>query len=164
MSPAGASRAWLGAERLDLEECASTNDLALVHARAGAAHGTVITADRQSAGRGRLGRVWASPPGSNLYLSMIVRSPRPLAELAPLTLALGVGVVDSSVAGLGGCPYAPGASGNLATEDLVYMLDGMSVAAGIDLGRLAAAGREICRAIGREPRSKVAGVLSRDLP
>ncbi len=86
---------WLGAERLELEECASTNDLALVHARAGAAHGTVITADRQSAGRGRLGRTWASPPGSNLYLSMIVRSPRPLAELAPLTLALGIGVVDA---------------------------------------------------------------------
>jgi BirA family biotin operon repressor/biotin-[acetyl-CoA-carboxylase] ligase len=87
--------AWLGAERLDLEECASTNDLALVHARAGAAHGTVIIADRQSAGRGRLGRTWASPPGTNLYLSAIVRAPRPLAELAPLTLALGIGVVDA---------------------------------------------------------------------
>lgn len=93
MTPASAG--WLGAERLDLEACGSTNDLALVHARAGAAHGTVITADRQSAGRGRLGRVWASPPGANLYLSMIVRSPRSLAELAPLTLALGIGVVDT---------------------------------------------------------------------
>lgn len=86
---------WLGGERIDLDECESTNDLALVHARAGAVHGTVITADRQSAGRGRLGRTWASPPGTNLYLSAIVRSPRPLAELAPLTLALGIGVVDA---------------------------------------------------------------------
>jgi hydroxymethylglutaryl-CoA lyase len=70
-------------------------------------------------------------------------------------LELGVGIVDSSVAGLGGCPYAPGASGNLATEDLVYMLDGMGVATGVDLPALIAAGRAICREIGREPRSKV---------
>jgi BirA family biotin operon repressor/biotin-[acetyl-CoA-carboxylase] ligase len=88
-------RAWLGSERVALDTCASTNDIALVHARAGAAHGTVITADAQTAGRGRLGRVWASPPESNLYLSMIVRAPRALAELAPLTLAIGIGTVDA---------------------------------------------------------------------
>lgn len=86
---------WLGAERVALERCASTNDVALVHARAGAAHGTIVTADAQTAGRGRLGRVWASPPERNLYLSIVVRAPRSLADLAPLTLAIGVGVVDA---------------------------------------------------------------------
>jgi BirA family transcriptional regulator, biotin operon repressor / biotin---[acetyl-CoA-carboxylase] ligase len=86
---------WLGSERVALDTCGSTNDVALVHARAGAAHGTIITADTQTAGRGRLGRVWASPPESNLYMSIIVRAPRPLAELAPLTLAIGIGVVDA---------------------------------------------------------------------
>lgn len=86
---------WLGHERITLEACPSTNDVALVHARAGAAHGTIVTADTQTAGRGRLGRVWASPPDTNLYLSAIIRAPRTLAELAPLTLALGIGVVDA---------------------------------------------------------------------
>ena len=71
-------------------------------------------------------------------------------------LEMGIAVVDSSVAGLGGCPYAPGASGNLATEDLVYMLEGMGVATGVNLGRLASAGRAVCAAIGREPHGKAA--------
>ncbi len=86
---------WLGHERITLEVCASTSDVALAHARAGAAHGVIVVADAQTAGRGRLGRPWASPPGANLYLSAIVRSSRPLAELAPLTLAIGIGVVDA---------------------------------------------------------------------
>lgn len=93
-----AASGWLGAERIDVEVCESTNDIALVHARAGAAHGTVVLADAQTAGRGRLGRVWASPPGVNVYLSAIVRAPRPsvpIAALAPMTLAVGVGVVDA---------------------------------------------------------------------
>ena len=76
-------------------------------------------------------------------------------------LEVGVSVVDSAVAGLGGCPYAKGASGNVATEDLVYMLDGMGIATGIDLGRLAAAGRDICASLGRAPVSKVAQVLAK---
>jgi hydroxymethylglutaryl-CoA lyase len=71
-------------------------------------------------------------------------------------LQQGIGVVDSSVAGLGGCPYAPGASGNLATEDVVYMLQGMGVNTGIDLPRLLDAGQYICEEIGRPPSSKVA--------
>jgi BirA family biotin operon repressor/biotin-[acetyl-CoA-carboxylase] ligase len=86
---------WLGAERIELDVCESTNDIALLHAREGAAHGTVVIADAQTAGRGRLGRVWASPPGTNVYLSAIVRAPRSLAELAPMTLAIGIGVVDA---------------------------------------------------------------------
>ncbi|WP_338929191.1 hydroxymethylglutaryl-CoA lyase (plasmid) [Roseomonas mucosa] len=75
-------------------------------------------------------------------------------------LELGVSVVDSAVAGLGGCPYAKGASGNVATEDVVYMLDGMGIATGVDLTRLAAAGRMICTALEREPASRVARALA----
>lgn len=71
-------------------------------------------------------------------------------------LQRGVAVVDSSVAGLGGCPYAKGASGNVATEDVVYMLHGMGIETGIDLDRLIAAGRFICDVIGRPTGSKVA--------
>jgi len=68
----------------------------------------------------------------------------------------GIAVIDSSVAGLGGCPYAKGATGNLASEDLVYMLDGLGIASGIDLKRLVAAGDAISQALGRESGSKVA--------
>lgn len=75
-------------------------------------------------------------------------------------LELGVAVVDSAVAGLGGCPYAKGASGNVATEDVVYMLDGMGIGTGVDLARLATAGRMICAALEREPASRVARALA----
>ena len=74
-------------------------------------------------------------------------------------LELGVATVDSSVAGLGGCPYAKGASGNLASEDLIYMLDGLGLESGVDLAALAAAGRFICERLGRAPVSKVALAL-----
>ncbi|MFH3479874.1 hydroxymethylglutaryl-CoA lyase [Xanthobacter variabilis] len=79
-------------------------------------------------------------------------------------LDLGIATVDASVAGLGGCPYAKGASGNLATEDLVYMLDGLGVETGVDLDRLAAAGRAITAALGRAPTSRVAQALAAKLP
>jgi hydroxymethylglutaryl-CoA lyase len=75
-------------------------------------------------------------------------------------LERGVAVVDSSVAGLGGCPYAVGASGNVASEDVLYMLDGMGVETGVDLGKLIAAGTLICEHLGRPPASKVARVLA----
>lgn len=68
----------------------------------------------------------------------------------------GVSVIDSSVSGLGGCPYAAGASGNVATEDVVYMLHGMGIQTGIDMGRLIEAGSFICNVLGRPTRSKVA--------
>ncbi len=71
-------------------------------------------------------------------------------------LEAGVSVFDSSVAGLGGCPYAMGASGNLATEDLVYMLDGMGIKTGVQLERLAHVGQTICDALGR-PNGSHAG-------
>jgi hydroxymethylglutaryl-CoA lyase len=71
-------------------------------------------------------------------------------------LERGVATVDAAVGGLGGCPYAPGASGNLATEDLVYMLDGAGVETGVDLDAVLAAGRFIAEQLGRPPGSKVA--------
>ncbi len=73
----------------------------------------------------------------------------------------GVAVVDSSVAGLGGCPYAKGASGNVATEDVVYMLDGMGIETGVDMDRLLDAGRFISDFLGREPVSRAATALLR---
>lgn len=74
---------------------------------------------------------------------------------------MGVSVFDSSVAGLGGCPYAGGASGNVATEDLVYMLQGMGIETGVDMEQLLAAGRYICEELGKSTESKVAKALSR---
>jgi hydroxymethylglutaryl-CoA lyase len=71
-------------------------------------------------------------------------------------LERGVATVDAAVGGLGGCPYAPGASGNLATEDLVYMLDGLGVETGVDLEAVLAAGRFIAEQLRRPPGSKVA--------
>jgi isopropylmalate/homocitrate/citramalate synthase len=73
---------------------------------------------------------------------------------------LGVAVADSSVAGLGGCPYAKGASGNVASEDVLYLLNGLGIRTGVDLAKLAAAGRFICAELGREPASKVACALA----
>jgi hydroxymethylglutaryl-CoA lyase len=76
------------------------------------------------------------------------------------TLEQGIAVVDSSVAGLGGCPYAKGASGNVASEDVRYMLGGLGIETGVDLDKLAAAGRYICEYLGRAPSSKVALALA----
>jgi hydroxymethylglutaryl-CoA lyase len=70
----------------------------------------------------------------------------------------GVRVADASVSGLGGCPYANGASGNVATEDLIYMLHGMGVDTGVDLDALADTSRWISHALGREPASKLARI------
>lgn len=75
-------------------------------------------------------------------------------------LQLGVAVVDSAVAGLGGCPYAKGATGNVASEDVLYMLDGLGIETGVDLRRLKAAGDFICAALGRATASRVARALS----
>jgi BirA family transcriptional regulator, biotin operon repressor / biotin---[acetyl-CoA-carboxylase] ligase len=70
--------------------CESTNDLAARRAREGASEGLIVVADTQSAGRGRLGRSWHSPPEENLYFSLLLRPERPAAELPPLTLLTGV--------------------------------------------------------------------------
>jgi len=73
----------------------------------------------------------------------------------------GIAVVDSSVAGLGGCPYAKGATGNVATEDVVYMLHGMGIETGVDMDKLLQAGRFISDFLGREPVSRAATALLR---
>lgn len=73
----------------------------------------------------------------------------------------GLRVFDSSVAGLGGCPYAVGASGNLATEDLVYLLDGLGIQNGVDLPKLCDAGRYITAQLGIASRSRVATAMER---
>jgi hydroxymethylglutaryl-CoA lyase len=70
-------------------------------------------------------------------------------------LQLGVSIVDSAIAGLGGCPYAKGASGNVATEDVVYMLNGLGITTGIDFRKLLQAGWFISNKLGRPPCSKV---------
>jgi hydroxymethylglutaryl-CoA lyase len=72
----------------------------------------------------------------------------------------GVRAIDSAAGGLGGCPYAPGATGNVATEDVVYMLEGMGIATGVDMARLVAASNETGRLIGRSPVSRVAAALN----
>jgi hydroxymethylglutaryl-CoA lyase len=76
-------------------------------------------------------------------------------------LEAGVRTVDASVAGLGGCPYANGASGNLATEDLVYMLHGMGFETGVDLEALTETARWISAQLGREPAGKMAKIKPR---
>ena len=76
------------------------------------------------------------------------------------SLELGMASFDASVAGLGGCPYAAGASGNAATEDVVYLLHGLGIETGVDLERLAETGRWICSVLGRESGSKVGRALA----
>ena len=72
------------------------------------------------------------------------------------SLLEGINVFDSSIAGLGGCPYAKGASGNVATEDVLYMLNGMGIETGVDLDKLLLAGEHICNVLGRVTGSRVA--------
>ena len=72
----------------------------------------------------------------------------------------GARVIDSAAGGLGGCPYAPGATGNVATEDVVYMLEGMGVATGVDMTKLVQATNEISKLIDRSPVSRVATALN----
>lgn len=71
----------------------------------------------------------------------------------------GISVIDASTSGLGGCPYAKGASGNVATEDVLYMLNGMGVRTGVDLGKILEASAYIDEALGRQTSSKVARAL-----
>jgi hydroxymethylglutaryl-CoA lyase len=72
------------------------------------------------------------------------------------SLQMGVAVFDAAVGGLGGCPYAAGASGNLATEDLVWLLDGLGMATGVELDALVDVAAWISAELGRDPASRVA--------
>ncbi|OSQ37153.1 hydroxymethylglutaryl-CoA lyase [Thalassospira mesophila] len=78
-------------------------------------------------------------------------------------LQMGIATIDSSVAGLGGCPYAQGASGNVATEDVVYMLNGLGIESGVDLEKLVATGHWICSRVGRPSASKAQLAISAHL-
>jgi len=75
-------------------------------------------------------------------------------------LEMGVATFDSSVAGLGGCPYAKGATGNVASEDVLYLLEGLSIETGVDMTRLRIAGQFISDFLGRAPVSRVARALN----
>jgi BirA family biotin operon repressor/biotin-[acetyl-CoA-carboxylase] ligase len=98
------STRWLGRAFEWHAVCASTSDLAADRARAGAPAGLVIAADAQTVGRGRLGRVWHSPAGENLYVSLLLRPRRSAAEIPPLTLLAGAAVARA-VAPLGVSPH-----------------------------------------------------------
>lgn len=76
-------------------------------------------------------------------------------------LEIGVTSIDSSAAGLGGCPFAPGAAGNVATEAVIYMLSGLGFDTGVDLRRLVAAGEFICAALGKAPPASITRALAR---
>lgn len=76
------------------------------------------------------------------------------------SLLEGIEVFDSSIAGLGGCPYAKGASGNVATEDVLYLLNGLGIETGIDMDTLIVAGQQICTVLGRSTGSRVAKARS----
>lgn len=76
------------------------------------------------------------------------------------SMDLGVATFDCSVAGLGGCPYSPGATGNVATEDVLYLLDGLGVETGVDMTKLAEAGRFICEVLGRQNASRAGRALA----
>ncbi|NER62212.1 hydroxymethylglutaryl-CoA lyase, partial [Pseudomonas sp. MAFF212428] len=113
-------------------------------------------------------------PGATRRLFEVVGAQVPRAELAGhfhdtygqalanvyASLLEGINVFDSSVAGLGGCPYAKGASGNVASEDLLYMLQGLGIETGIDLDRLIAAGQRISAVLGRTSGARVARARS----
>lgn len=75
------------------------------------------------------------------------------------SLECGINRFDSSVAGLGGCPYARGASGNVATEDVLYLMHGLGIETGIDIFKIVAAGDMICKVLGKKNQSKVANAL-----
>lgn len=140
---------------------------------------SVVNVSRRLAGLGcheiSLGdTIGIGTPGAARGMAKAVASELPVAALAVhfhdtrgqalanvlACLEAGVRTIDSSVAGLGGCPYAPGASGNVATEDLVYMLDGLGMATGVDLREVAAAGAVISRHLGRPTASKVAQAIA----
>ena len=93
-------------------------------------------------------------PVSNLALHFHDTRGQALANIYAC-LELGVSVIDASVSGLGGCPYAQGASGNVATEDVVYMLHGIGIKTGVDIEKLIKTGRFISDVFGRLPQSRV---------
>jgi hydroxymethylglutaryl-CoA lyase len=120
--------------------------------------GDTIGVGTQASTEAMLSTVLQAVPADKLAVHLHDTYGQALANIYA-ALQMGVAVVDSSVAGLGGCPYAKGASGNVATEDVVYLLNGLGIAHGVELGKLVQAGQFICDSLGRENGSKVAIAL-----
>ncbi|RLV59735.1 hydroxymethylglutaryl-CoA lyase [Parashewanella curva] len=120
--------------------------------------GDTIGVGTPAKAKAMLEAVMQSVPVEKLALHFHDTYGQALANIATC-LDTGIKTFDSSVAGLGGCPYAKGASGNLATEDLIYMLHGLGLDTGINLEKLAHSGDKICKALGRNNGSKVALTL-----
>jgi len=106
-----------------------------------------------------LGAVADEVPISNLAMHFHDTYGQALANLYA-GMEEGARVIDSAAGGLGGCPFAPGATGNVATEDVVYMLEGMGIATGVDMQKVVAASNQVSRLIGRPPLSRVASALN----
>ncbi|WP_447553316.1 hydroxymethylglutaryl-CoA lyase [Vreelandella sp. EE22] len=121
--------------------------------------GDTIGTGTPSKAKHMLEAVAAKVPINNLAAHFHDTYGQALANLYAV-LEEGVSVIDSSVAGLGGCPYAKGASGNVASEDVVYMLDGLGITSGIDLKMLARTGRWITQAINAPNRSRAGTALT----
>jgi isopropylmalate/homocitrate/citramalate synthase len=100
-----------------------------------------------------MGRLKASVPAAALAVHFHDTRGTALANVLA-ALEEGIAIVDSSAGGLGGCPYAPGASGNLATEDLLYMLQGMGIETGVDLAKVVAASRSLAPRLGHSLPSR----------
>jgi hydroxymethylglutaryl-CoA lyase len=103
--------------------------------------------------------VSANIPAANLAMHFHDTYGQALANLYA-GLEQGVRVIDAAAGGLGGCPYAPGATGNVATEDVVYMLEGMGISTGVDMEKLLAATNEMSGVLGKPPVSRVASALN----
>ncbi len=116
--------------------------------------GDTIGVGTPLAARAMLERVAAEVPMPQLAVHFHDTYGQALANIFAC-LQAGVGVIDSAVAGLGGCPYARGATGNVATEDVLYMLHGIGIRTGVSLEAVVAAGELICGALGRETSSRV---------
>jgi lactonase len=122
--------------------------------------GDTIGVGTPTKARGMLAAVMERVPVERLALHFHDTYGQALANILAC-LEAGVSVIDSAVSGLGGCPYAAGASGNVATEDLVTMLDGMGIRTGVNLDRLLEAGRFASTALGQPSRSKLATARGR---
>ncbi len=121
--------------------------------------GDTIGVGTAGAARTLVRRVAEAVPPARLAVHFHDTYGQALANLLAC-LEEGIATVDASVAGLGGCPYAKGASGNLATEDLLYLLDGLGLESGVDFDAVVAAGRFISDHLGRAPVSKVSRALA----
>lgn len=121
--------------------------------------GDTIGVGTPSKAREMLRAVAANIPPTNLAMHFHDTYGQALANLYA-GMEEGVRVIDAAAGGLGGCPYAPGATGNVATEDVVYMLEGMGIRTGIDMDRLLAATNEMSAVLGKPPVSRVASALN----